>query len=264
MPAPLRLRPRFHRTQGTPACSGTRTETYQPSSPDGVYSQSNIDVYGTKVKYIDVVFHPVCSPVTECIVSLSETITYKMDLEGCMIVGDMCIPFPGEMHKTFTDGRFIDLGSDQGAMFIPRSSEPLNPINDLLKIQWCPDQNYFLVKLAGQLLEPLRHQATVFSAVSPLADASLPAIGSVCSANPSFVGQCGSSTNPSSGLGCNCIVILVRGKPEFLCTCQPDSYLNTVCVPQALGTCGSGLHPSSGLSCKCDVFGSKETCKCQP
>ena len=240
MPAPLRrrLRPAPASTaQGTPACSGTRTETYQPSSPDGVYSQSNIDVYGTKVKYIDVVFHPVCAPPAECVVPLSETVTYKMDLEGCMIVGDMCIPFPGEMHKTFTDGRFIDLGNNKGAMFIPRSSEPLNPINELLKIQWCPDQNYFLVKLAGQLLEPLRHQATVFSAVSPLADASSPAhfLGSVC--NPALRGACGSGTRFST-LTCvrHCYNFDI-GPP----TCRPKNPVEgEACCPDQ--TCAGGLE----------------------
>ena len=226
MPAPpLRLRPRFHRTQGTPACSGTRTEADPSTSPDGVYSQSNIDVYGTKVKYIDVVFHPVCAPPAECIVPLSETVTYKMDLEGCMIVGDMCIPFPGEMHKTFTDGRFIDLANNKGAMFIPRSSEPLNPINDLLKIQWCPDQNYFLVKLAGQLLEPLRHQATVFSAVSPLAVTSGPEnyLGKRCTHG--LLGACGSGTRQTR--------VLVRGactRPH--CASRPGG-VSARCRPPA-------------------------------
>jgi len=242
MPAPpLRLRPRFHRTQGTPACSGTRTETYQPSSPDGVYSQSNIDVYGTKVKYIDVVFHPVCAPPAECIVPLSETVTYKMDLEGCMIVGDMCIPFPGEMHKTFTDGRFIDLANNKGAMFIPRSSEPLNPINELLKIQWCPDQNYFLVKLAGQLLEPLRHQATVFSAVSPLAGASGPAHypGSYCNYESEIVDKCGPSTS-----GLICVLSCLGGifPPLTSATCQPRFPVEgSTCCPEQQ-TCADGLE----------------------
>ena len=223
-----------------------------------MYSQSNIDVYGTKVKYIDVVFHPVCAPPAECIVPLSETVTYKMDLEGCMIVGDMCIPFPGEMHKTFNDGRFIDLGSDQGAMFIPRSSEPLNPINELLKIQWCPDQNYFLVKLAGQLLEPLRHQATVFSTVSPLADASGPVQGSSCMVGN--IGACGSSTYPTSGLECKCAFsgILPVGPvcTGTIGTCEPkiSPYLNQKCDLHVLGACGSTANPESGLICVSHCF----------
>ena len=242
MPAPRRLRLRLHRTQGTPACSGTRTETYQPSSPDGVYSQSDIDVYGAKVKYIDVVFHPVCAPPALCIVPLSETVTYKMDLEGCMIVGDMCMPFPGEMHKTFNDGRFIDSGNNQGAMFIPRSSEPLNPINELLKIHWCPDQNYFLVKLAGQLLEPLRHQATVFSAVAAYPDASGPTTGSVCSIISEIADQCKQSTTgnicvaPCSG------ELLPVGFPSPPATCQPKFPVegSTCCPGQQ--TCADGLE----------------------
>ena len=230
-----------------------------------MYSQSNIDVYGTKVKYIDVVFHPVCAPPAECLVSLSETVTYKMDLEGCMIVGDMCIPFPGEMHKTFTDGRFIDLGNNKGAMFIPRSSEPLNPINELLKIQWCPDQNYFLVKLAGQLLEPLRHQATVFSAVSPLANTNSPVEGSAC--DPYAVGTCGSGTQFPSGLECTCPKFPPGSGIGPVCitgTCKRIPVKGSVCDKNAVGTCGSSIFPSSGLTCKCEVFGPKETCKCRP
>jgi len=223
---------------GTPACSGTRTETYQPSSPDGVYSQNDIDVYGTKVKHIDVVFHPVCAPPAECVVPLSELITYKMDLEGCVIVGDMCMPFPGEMHKTFNDGRFIDSGNNQGAMFIPRSSEPLNPINELLKIQWCPDQNYFLVKLAGQLLKPLRHQATVFSTVSPLADTSGPADYLEKKCTPGLLGDCGEAALPSSGLTCvhHCYNFDL-GPP----TCRPKNPVEGEnCCPDQ--TCAGGLE----------------------
>ena len=163
MPAPpLRLRPRFHRTQGTPACSGTRTEADPSTSPDGVYSQAKViipNIPQLQVKYIDVVFKQ-----PQPFAGLQ---TYKLDLEGCVIVGDMCMPFPGEMHKTFIDGHFVSLGSDQGSMFISRFRESF--INQVLKIHWCPDQNYFLPSIFGKLLEPLRHHATVLSSEAVLA-----------------------------------------------------------------------------------------------
>ena len=250
--------------QATPACSGTRAQGNASSYPNGVYSQTDIDVFGAKVDYIDVKFPPPqCQPPEECILPLDSPQTYDLDLKGCMIVGNMCIPFPGVLHETFTDGRFIPVGMNQGSMLIPRSGDPNNPINALLKIQWCPDQNYFLVKLAGKLLKPLRHHESVFSNLASSADPVQ--VGSQCSADPRILGQCGSTSIPPSGLECKCIVILVRGVPEPICSCQKQTspYLNTKCDPKAYGTCGSTTNPSSGLTCKCEVFGADETCTCQ-
>ena len=115
-----------------------------------------------QVKYIDVVFK---QPQP-----FSGLQTYKLDLNACVVIGDApCMPIPGA-NQTFTDGRFIDEG-DQGSMFIPRASDPPSLINQILKIQWCPNQNYFLVKFAGQPLFPLRHYPSMISAaVSPSAD----------------------------------------------------------------------------------------------
>ena len=210
--------------------------------------------------------------------------TYTLDLDACVVVGDMCMKIP-DASAPFTDGRFIDTGSNQGSMFLPRASEPRNPINELLKIQWCPDQNYFLVKFAGQLLEPLRQQPTVFSTVSPHPNTNDPNdyLGSRCIEIPPFgspplVPQCGSASAPPSGLACNCITITGTcncvttpcnciGILERLCTCQPRVYfLNTVCNPKFVGTCGSSSYPSSGLSCQCSEvsIGPKKACTCQP
>ena len=126
-----------------------------------MYSQTNVVVPNmpqVQVKHIDVIFNQ-----PQPFAGLQ---TYTLDLDACVVMGNMCMKIP-DASAPFTDGRFIDTASNQGSMFIPRSSEPMNPINELLKIQWCPDQNYFLVKFAGQLLEPLRHQPSVFSTVAP-------------------------------------------------------------------------------------------------
>ena len=127
-----------------------------------MYSQANVEIPNipqVQVKYIDVVFK---QPQP-----FDGLQAYKLDLDACVVVGDVCMPIPGK-DQTFTDGRFIASGSNEGSMFIPRASDPPNPINLVLKIQWCPDQNYFLVAFAGQMLPPLTHHPTVFSAVSPL------------------------------------------------------------------------------------------------
>lgn len=151
-----------------------------------------------QVKYIDVVFK---QPQP-----LSGLQTYKLDLNACVVIGDApCMPIPGA-NQTFTDGRFIDEG-DQGSMFIPRASDPPSLINQILKIQWCPNQNYFLVKFAGQPLFPLRHYPSMISAaVSPSADTladtsgGCPKKGDPC--NPSALDTCCSTADPPSGLKC--------------------------------------------------------------
>lgn len=128
-----------------------------------MYSQSSISVHGAKVDYIAVKFTPPeCQPPSQCILSLDSLQTYEQELVGCMIVGSKCMPFQGKKRETFTDGRFNASRNNQGSEFIPRASDLNNPINDLLKIRWCPDQNYFLVELElptgpGTLLKPLRH-----------------------------------------------------------------------------------------------------------
>ena len=224
-----------------------------------MYSQANVEIPNipqVQVKYIDVVFK---QPQP-----FDGLQAYKLDLDACVVVGDVCIPIPGK-DQTFTDGRFIASGSNEGSMFIPRASDPPNPINLVLKIQWCPDQNYFLVKLAGQLLEPLRHQATVFSTVSPLANTNSPVEGSAC--DPYAVGTCGSGTQFPSGLECTCPKFPPGSGIGPVCitgTCKRIPVKGSVCDKNAVGTCGSSIFPSSGLTCKCEVFGPKETCTCEP
>ena len=63
-----------------------------------------------------------------------------------------CVAFQGTKQRTFTDGAFKADGY-QGSKFIPTA--PLPPgspgfdINNFLDIQWCPNQNWFLVTIAG-------------------------------------------------------------------------------------------------------------------
>ena len=178
LPSPLPLRPTLHQTSGacsattaterpapastaqaTPACSGTRTEANPSSSPDGVYSASSIFVGPGEVNHIDLVFQKQ---------SFSGLQKYHQHLDGCMFSRTdepMCIPLPAPVDHDYTNGHYVDLGSNQGSMFIP--AEQGNFINKLLKIHWCPDQNYFLVKFLGTLLPTLEHHPSMFSTVKP-------------------------------------------------------------------------------------------------
>ena len=165
VPAPLRrlLRPAPAPTaQGTPACSGTRTEANPSSSPDGVYSASGIKVGPGEVNHIDLTFPEQ---------SFSGLQKYHQHLDGCMFTrtdlpkDTKCIPLPTPVDHDYTNGHYVDLGSNQGSMFIP--AEKGNFINALLNIHWCPDQNYFLVKFLGKLLPTLEHHPTMFSPVKP-------------------------------------------------------------------------------------------------
>ena len=166
VPAPLRRllrRPAPAPTaQGTPACSGTRTEANPSSSPDGVYSASGIKVGPGEVNHIDLTFPEQ---------SFSGLQKYHQHLDGCMFTrtdlpkDTKCIPLPTPVDHDYTNGHYVDLGSNQGSMFIP--AEKGNFINALLNIHWCPDQNYFLVKFLGKLLPTLEHHPTMFSPVKP-------------------------------------------------------------------------------------------------
>ena len=199
---------------------------------------------------------------------------YMLDLNGCVITSTnpyRCQPFPqpGGLHLMIDNGMFVPtMDTNAGQMFAP-GGDPnlLGPgvgIGSILKIHWCPTEDYFLVNLNGQMLDPLKKaQTSVFATVSPLADASGPARGSVCYPIGDF--QCGTTSRPSSGLECKCFTILVRGVPEEICTCEPtSSYLDTVCNKDFVGTCGS--LDSSGLTCQCKIFcpGCQETCTCKP
>ena len=97
---------------------------------------------------------------------------YTLDLRGCVVKytnPPTCVPFTGLMTDHITDGHFVDRVNhrdDEGSQFIPKR---MNPIDMVLGIHWCPDQNYFMVKFFGQLLsKTLVHNSPVLSAVSPL------------------------------------------------------------------------------------------------
>ena len=74
---------------------------------------------------------------------------YQQDIDGCVFVLNpphepSCVnPMPPRTDCTYTHGRWMDMG-DKGSAFMP--AEAGNPINSILNIHWCPDQNQFLVK----------------------------------------------------------------------------------------------------------------------
>ena len=124
-----------------------------------MYSAAGIKVGPGEVNHIDLIFPEQ---------SFNGPQKYKQHLDGCMFARSdppMCIPIPGPVDTSYTDGHYVDIGSNQGSMFIPAAKGDF--INDLLKIHWCPDQNYFLVKFLGQLLPTLEHHPTMFSPVKP-------------------------------------------------------------------------------------------------
>jgi len=256
-----------------PSCTGDRTEGNPKSSPYGTYSQMDVKLdHGVTIDYIGVTYG---QPGTQPFYGPQK---YMLDLDGCVITSTNpfhCMPIgkPGGLHLNIDNGMFIPtMDKNAGQMFAPGGDPNLLGhgvgIGSILKIHWCPTEDYFLVNLNGQMLDPLKKaQTSVFATVSPLADASGPARGSVCYPPQSgLLGQCGTTSRPSSGLECNCFTILVRDVPEEICTCEPKSrYLDTVCNKDSVGTCGSTLYPDpSGLTCQCEVFGPKETCTCRP
>jgi hypothetical protein len=147
---------RFH-AQET-ACTGTRSKT-EATNPSGLYYANNIPVGSMgKVTYVDLIF-----PAQD----FSGFVTYKQDLRGCAFVPpipDKCIDFFGTQTMTFKKGRF------NGNQLIPVAGDDINPfekgIDELLHIEWCPDQNQFLVSVMGQGPYPLVHKPKVAVAVA--------------------------------------------------------------------------------------------------
>ena len=68
------------------------------------------------------------------------------------------------LDKFYSQGHWVDtaFGPNKGSALIPTKN---SFINKLLNIHWCPDQNYFLVKLVGHLLPPLKFHNTMFAPV---------------------------------------------------------------------------------------------------
>ena len=173
-----------HTQVPTPSCTGDRTEGNLKSSPYGTYSQMDVKLnHGVTIHYIGVTYG---QPGTQPFYGPQE---YMLDLDGCVITSTnpfhcQPIPKPGGLHLNIPNGMFIPtIDKNAGQMFAP-GGDPnlLGPgvgIGSILKIHWCPTEDYFLVNLNGQMLDPLKKaQTSVFATVSPLADASGPATGS--------------------------------------------------------------------------------------
>ena len=134
-------------------CSGTRTPE---NSPFGVYSNVKpvpVGKMGMEVTTVDLQFDTKTTAA-----NFDSDVTYKQHLVGCLFeqAGGTyeCKTgkFPLGPDMTFTNGRFYDT-SGTGSKFIPVDKPNLNPfekfIDDNLKIQWCPEQHWFVVVVAG-------------------------------------------------------------------------------------------------------------------
>ena len=100
----------------------------------------SINVLLGKVESLDLIFHEQ---------DFNGPQKYQQDLDGCVFVLNpphepLCVnPMPKKTDCLYTHGRWMDMGN-QGSAFMP--AEAGNPINNILNIHWCPDQNHFLVK----------------------------------------------------------------------------------------------------------------------
>jgi len=231
-----------------PSCTGDRTEGNPKSSPYGTYSQMDVKLdHGVTIDYIGVTYG---QPGTQPFYGPQK---YMLDLDGCVITSTNpfhCMPIgkPGGLHLNIDNGMFIPtMDKNAGQMFAPGGDPNLLGhgvgIGSILKIHWCPTEDYFLVNLNGQMLDPLKKaQTSVFATVSPLADASGPATGSLCSINSDIFDQCKQSMTgnicvaPCSGL------LLPEGFPPPPATCQPK-------FPVEGSTCCTGQTCADGLEC---------------
>jgi len=230
-----------------PSCTGDRTEGNPKSSPYGTYSQMDVKLdHGVTIDYIGVTYG---QPGTQPFYGPQK---YMLDLDGCVITSTNpfhCMPIgkPGGLHLNIDNGMFIPtMDKNAGQMFAPGGDPNLLGhgvgIGSILKIHWCPTEDYFLVNLNGQMLDPLKKaQTSVFATVSPLAGASGPAHypGSYCNYESEIVDKCGPST---SGLIC---VLSCQGgifPPPTSATCQPRFPVEgSNCCPDQQ-TCADGLE----------------------
>ena len=101
---------------------------------------------------------------------------YMLDLNGCVITSTdpfYCHPIghPGGLHMPIPNGVWVPATepNDSGVMFLPGGdkNKPIpGGIGTILKIHWCPTQDYFVVVLNGQMLDPLLPVKSVFATVS--------------------------------------------------------------------------------------------------
>ena len=135
-------------------CTGTREENNPATNPLGLYSASGIPVGEIGlVKYVDLKFEAQ---------DFGGAVTYTQDLMGCAFVRPdaptgQCVNFFGTQTNTFKDGRF------NGNQLIPVNPGPGisvfdRAIDQLFNIEWCPDQNNFLVSVFGKGPYTLEHK----------------------------------------------------------------------------------------------------------
>jgi len=161
---------------GTPACSGTRTEANPSTSPYGTYAQMDVELEHVKIHLIAVTYG---KPGTQ---PFNGPQKYMLDLNGCVITSTnpyRCQPFPqpGGLHLMIDNGMFVPtMDTNAGQMFAPGGDPNFlghvwghgqGGIGSILKIHWCPKEDYFLVNLNGQMLDPLMRQKSVFATVAP-------------------------------------------------------------------------------------------------
>jgi len=226
-----------------PSCTGDRTEGNPKSSPYGTYSQMDVKLdHGVTIDYIGVTYG---QPGTQPFYGPQK---YMLDLDGCVITSTNpfhCMPIgkPGGLHLNIDNGMFIPtMDKNAGQMFAPGGDPNLLGhgvgIGSILKIHWCPTEDYFLVNLNGQMLDPLKKaQTSVFATVSPHADVSGPAQFPEKKCTFGLLGACNSGTRHST-LTC------VRHCYSFdvgLPTCRPKNPVEGEhCCPDQ--TCAGGLE----------------------
>ena len=154
-----------------PECTGDRYAGIPKSSPIGMYAQHNVKLdLGVTIELIAVTFPPP-DPA-----HFDGPQSYGLDLKGCVITSTdpfycMQIHPPG-LHMTIPNGVWVPPSvtpNDSGVMFLPGGdkNKPIpGGIGTILKIHWCPTQDYFVVVLNGQMLDPLLPVKSVFATVS--------------------------------------------------------------------------------------------------